>query len=208
MLTHEQIWVAIDALAARQGLSVSSLARLAGLDPTTFNRSKRKSVDGNPRWPSTESIAKILAATQVNVDDFLSFMLSGEDRDKPRMFPFRLLDGDAATDFDRTGQPRVAAWDRIPAPGAEEDASYALGICSDAYLPLYRNGDVIFVSPGAEKRAGDKVLLVNTDGTLTLGILGHETATHLHLKTFSGVDMPPLRKQVVRSLARITWASQ
>ena len=55
MLTHAQIWHAIDSLAERYGLSASGLARKAGLDPTTFNVSKRQSVDGRLRWPSTES---------------------------------------------------------------------------------------------------------------------------------------------------------
>ena len=41
MLTHAQIWSAIDRLAARAGLTASGLARRAGLDPTTFNKSKR-----------------------------------------------------------------------------------------------------------------------------------------------------------------------
>ena len=57
MLTHDQIWNAIDRLAARAGLSPSALAKRAGLDPTTFNKSKRITPDGRERWPSTESVA-------------------------------------------------------------------------------------------------------------------------------------------------------
>ena len=60
-MQHSQIWRAIDALAARRGLSPSGLARAAGLDPTTFNKSKREATDGRPRWPSTESLARALA---------------------------------------------------------------------------------------------------------------------------------------------------
>ena len=53
MLTHAQIWSGIDRLAHRAGLTPSGLARRAGLDPTTFNPSKRFSRDGEkPRWPS------------------------------------------------------------------------------------------------------------------------------------------------------------
>ena len=63
MLTHSQIWGAIDALAARHGLSPSGLAKLAGLDPTTFNKSKRGGANGKLRWPSTESVSKVLRAT-------------------------------------------------------------------------------------------------------------------------------------------------
>ncbi len=63
MLSHDQIWGAIDALAERYRMSPSGLAKRAGLDPTTFNRSKRVGADGRERWPSTESLAKVLAAT-------------------------------------------------------------------------------------------------------------------------------------------------
>ena len=63
MLTHKQIWAAIDALAARYGMSPSGLARKSGLDATTFNPSKRTAEDGKKRWPSTESVSKVLAAT-------------------------------------------------------------------------------------------------------------------------------------------------
>src|SRR5918993_2140417 len=71
MLTHPQIWAAIDRLAERYGLSASGLARKSGLDATSFNRSKRTSPEGRDRWPSTESIAKILRATGATLEDFL-----------------------------------------------------------------------------------------------------------------------------------------
>ena len=63
MLTHAQLWTALDRLAARAGLSPSGLAKAAGLDPTSFNKSKRITPQGRERWPSTESVAKALAAT-------------------------------------------------------------------------------------------------------------------------------------------------
>src|ERR1700755_2472684 len=74
MLTHSQIWNAIDSLAARHGLTASGLARKARLDATTFNKSKRITPDGRARWPSTESIAKALSATSVSVESFVSLI--------------------------------------------------------------------------------------------------------------------------------------
>jgi phage repressor protein C with HTH and peptisase S24 domain len=70
ILTHAWIWGAIDALAERRGLTPSGLARLAGLDPTAFNRSKRFTPEGRPRWPSTESLSKLLEATGTSLDEF------------------------------------------------------------------------------------------------------------------------------------------
>src|ERR1700689_2209827 len=74
MLTHAQVWSAVDRLAARAGLSASGLARRAGLDPTTFNKSKRVTPQGRTRWPSTESIAKALAATSTPFDAFVGLI--------------------------------------------------------------------------------------------------------------------------------------
>jgi phage repressor protein C with HTH and peptisase S24 domain len=74
MLTHNQIWTAIDRLAARAKLTPSGLAKKAGLDPTTFNKSKRITPEGRPRWPSTESVAKALAATSTKVDTFVNLI--------------------------------------------------------------------------------------------------------------------------------------
>jgi phage repressor protein C with HTH and peptisase S24 domain len=71
MLSHDRIWAAIDALAARYGMTASGLARKAGLDATSFNKSKRTSPDGRDRWPSTESVAKVLRATGATLEDFL-----------------------------------------------------------------------------------------------------------------------------------------
>ena len=86
MLTHSQIWRAIDALAARHGMSPSGLARLAGLDPTTFNKSKRGTANGKLRWPSTESLAKVLSATGAGLDEFLA-LVAEKSTIRARMVP-------------------------------------------------------------------------------------------------------------------------
>lgn len=74
MFTHEDIWEAIDRLAATKGHSTSGLAKLAGLDPTSFNKSKRQSAEGKPRWPSTESLAKILTVTNLQITEFITYI--------------------------------------------------------------------------------------------------------------------------------------
>ena len=74
MLTHEKIWMALDRLAQSFGYSPSGLAKQAGLDPTSFNKSKRHSADGKPRWPSTESISKVLAVTGATMSEFISLI--------------------------------------------------------------------------------------------------------------------------------------
>ncbi len=73
-MTHNGLWTAIESFARAHGVSCSALARMSGLDPTTFNKSKRFSPDGKPRWPSTQSIAKILEATGKDMAFFISLL--------------------------------------------------------------------------------------------------------------------------------------
>ena len=80
-MNHYQIWHAIELFAKEHGMSCSGLAKCSGLDPTTFNKSKRWSKEGQPRWPSTNSIAKILASTGASLEDFIKFIPSGPDHD-------------------------------------------------------------------------------------------------------------------------------
>jgi len=70
-MTHKDIWQAIDNFAFQHKMSCSGLARFSGLDPTTFNKSKRWSKYGQPRWPSTGSIAKVLNSTGKTLHDFI-----------------------------------------------------------------------------------------------------------------------------------------
>lgn len=71
IMTHQDIWQAIDKFAVQHNMSCSGLARFSGLDATTFNKSKRWSKYGQPRWPSTGSIAKILNSTGKTLQDFI-----------------------------------------------------------------------------------------------------------------------------------------
>ena len=74
MLEHEQLWNAIDNLAKMHGYSTSGLAKKSGLDATIFNKSKRVSNDGRSRWPTTESIAKVLETTGQSMGQFAVLM--------------------------------------------------------------------------------------------------------------------------------------
>ena len=72
--THAKVWRAIDRTAEAHGLSASGLAKAAARDPTSFNRSKRLSPTRKPRWPSVETIAKVLNGVGDSVEDFVERM--------------------------------------------------------------------------------------------------------------------------------------
>ncbi|MBW7974591.1 helix-turn-helix transcriptional regulator [Bradyrhizobium sp. BR 10289] len=207
ILTHDQIWVALDRLAARAGLSPSGLAKRAGLDPTTFNRSKRVTPDGRERWPSTESIAKALAATDASIDIFAKLVddEAGDGRTVP-LLGFALAGTSAA--FDEAGLPSGKGWSEFALP-AEDRRTFALEISGDALAPVYRDGDVILVAPGAPVRKGDRVVVKARAGEVTVATLKRRTAKALELQPLDTAQAErTMAAGDVAWIARIVWASQ
>jgi phage repressor protein C with HTH and peptisase S24 domain len=207
-LTHSQIWTALDRLAARAKLSPSGLAKRSGLDPTTFNKSKRITPDGRARWPSTESVAKALSATSVSVESFVS--LIGESNGAAQAIPLiGLAEAGASGYFDDAGFPVGKGWDEIAFPGVTDERAYALEISGDSMLPTYRDGDVIIVSPAAPVRRGDRVVIKTGSGEIMIKELKRQTAKQIELKSLSA-DHPErtLTLEDVVWLARVVWASQ
>jgi phage repressor protein C with HTH and peptisase S24 domain len=208
MLTHDQIWTALDRLAERAGLSASGLAKKSGLDPTTFNKSKRVTGDGRERWPSTESLAKALAATNSSIDGFVQ--LIGDSARAMRSVP--LLGFTQAANngaFDDGGLPAGKGWNETGLPAIDDEHAYALEISGDAMKPAYRDGDVIVVSPATPIRRGDRVLVKTTAGELMLRELKRRTARALELQSLNAVHADrTLAAGDVQWIARVVWASQ
>lgn len=209
MLTHAQIWAALDRLAARAGLSPSGLAKKSGLDPTTFNKSKRITPDGRARWPSTESVAKSLAATGVSIEQFVSLITEGAPA-PARAVPMIGL-AQAATEgfFDEAGFPAGEGWDEIAFPAIEDEHAYALEISGNAMEPVYRDGTVILVSPAAPIRRNDRVVVKARDGEVSANELKRKTAKTIELRSVGpdGAERV-LPAEEVLWIARIVWASQ
>ena len=209
-LTHRQVWRAIDLLAEQHDLSVSGLAKAAGLDSTTFNRSKRVSPDGRDRWPSTESIAKILAATNDSIDAFLA-LLGAEPGSAPRRRPLPLIGlAQAGTGgfFDDAGFPVGAGWEQIDFPAVPDEHAYALEISGDSMVPLFRDGDTVIVSPAAPVRRGDRVVVRTREGEVLAKELKRQSARQIELRSMNpSYEDRILPKRDVMWMARIMWAS-
>ena len=214
MLSHQQVWAAIDALAARYSMSASGLARKAGLDSTAFNKSKRLSADGRPRWPSTESLAKIMDATGATLDEL--FGLARATRPpavrEPRPAPVPLLgfaQAGAGGYFDDAGFPAGQGWDMIELPATAGQGSYALQVQGDSMLPLYRDGDILIVEPDAQVRRGDRVVVKTGTGEVMAKVLERRTTKVIELLSVNP-DHPNRVFAVseVEWIARIVWASQ
>jgi phage repressor protein C with HTH and peptisase S24 domain len=210
MLSHEQIWTAIHRLAERHGFSASGLARRAGLDATSFNRSKRIGPDGRKRWPSTESIAKVLAATGASLDDFLHLVDSGQPQIRTMVPLIGLTQAGSGRLFTEEGIPTGGpGWDEIEFPDLGDDRAFALEVQGDSMLPLYRDGDVLIVAPNAGIRKGDRIVARLTNGEVVAKELRRRTARTIELASLNPEHedrMVPLAE--VAWMARVMWVRQ
>jgi len=209
LLTHEQIWAALDRLAARAGLSPSALARRAGLDPTTFNKSKRITAEGRERWPSTESVAKALAATGNSIDNLVQLIGDGGQKAVPSVPFIALAQAADRSLIDDRGQPTGKGWGEVALPALDEDHAFALEISGDALSPAYRDGDVILVSPSTAIRRGDRVVARTTAGEVMIGELKRRTAKTVELQPVTAAQPDrTLAAADVEWVARIVWVRQ
>jgi phage repressor protein C with HTH and peptisase S24 domain len=216
-MKHEDIWRALDTLAAENGLSASGLARRAGLDPTTFNPSKRRMPDGRARWPSTESVAKVLDATGASLEAFTSLVSGARAiassiaaRNSVRRIPligFAQAGGDGF--FDDGGYPVGGGWDEVTLPEVGDPNTYALEINGDSMEPVFRDGDMVVVSPGAPIRRGDRVVVRTQRGEVMAKQLARRSARRIELRSLNP-SHPNYSFDLVEVtwMHRIVWASQ
>jgi len=211
MFTHRQIWQAIDTIAERSHMSTSALAKKAGLDATSFNKSKRISPDGRKRWPTTESLARVLEASSTRLDEFVAILVgAGADSMPVKTIPLiGLAQAGAGGFFDDAGFPAGGSWDEIGFPGVQDENAYALEITGNSMEPVYRNGDIIIVSPNSQPRRGDRVVARTCAGEVLAKVLERQTAKTVDLSSFNP-DHPTisLPLEEVAWIARIVWVSQ
>ncbi len=203
-MNHDRLWAAIDALASRHGLTPSGLARRAGLDATAFNKSKRFTGDGRPRWPSTESIAKILTATGTDLDD-LARLIDDADRVPVQAVPSFLTADGAPPGFrdDQGGENDGAAtW-------GPSGALEAMRVDGASMLPLYRPGDVLIVSGAAPIRPGDRVVVRVDGGPPQARVFLRHDGDTVEVGQFpAGEPRERISSALLTRLVRIVWVSQ
>jgi phage repressor protein C with HTH and peptisase S24 domain len=212
MLSHNAIWDAIDSAARRHGMSPSGLAKVAGLDATALNPSKRMSKDGRGRWPSTESIAKILEATGETFENFIAMggaFIQASSQPGPALPLLGLAQAGAGGFFDPAGFPAGEGWDQVHLPAPNEPGVYALEVTGDSMLPLYRDGDRLVVSVNEQVRRGDRVVVRTKGGEVMAKVLARQTANVIELHSLNPLHPPRLfDMKDVEWIARIIWASQ
>jgi phage repressor protein C with HTH and peptisase S24 domain len=217
-MKHDDIWRALDTLAAENGLSASGLAKRSGLDATTFNPSKRRMPDGRARWPSTESLSKVLDATGASLEDFTALVsgartlanAAGAARSTMRRIPLiGLAQAGGEGYFDDGGYPVGGGWDEVGLPEIADANAYALEISGDSMEPVFRDGDMVIVSPAAPIRRGDRVVVRTTGGEVMAKQLTRRSAKRVELRSLNP-DHPDFSFDLnqVAWVHRIVWASQ
>jgi phage repressor protein C with HTH and peptisase S24 domain len=209
MLTHAQLWTALDRLAARAGLSPSGLAKAAGLDPTTFNKSKRVTPEGRERWPSTESVAKALAATETRLDTFVQLVAETGRAAAQTLPSLGYAQAAAAESFDDAGFPVGKVWSEMAFPSIDDENAYAIEVAGNALEPTYRDGTILVVSPQASIHRGDRIVVKTKDGRMIVRELKRRTSKVIELRS---INREPVERTLslrdVLWLQRIVWASQ
>ena len=215
MLTHEQIWRAVDRLASTFGYSPSGLAKQSGLDSTSFNKSKRHGPDGKPRWPSTESVSRILGATGATMSDFVSLVEDDDHTKRDSTLSIPVIGfAQAGSDgfFDEEGYPKGDSWDEVRFPdynAANDDGCYALEVSGDSMEPLYRKGDIIVISPKSKIRKGDRIVLKTTEGEVMAKELVKQNETKLEVKSLNKFhENREFSFKDIVWMGRIVWVSQ
>ena len=217
-MKHEDVWRALDTLAAENGLSASGLAKRSGLDATTFNPSKRRMPDGRARWPSTESLAKVLDATGASLEAFTALVTGARalsssgnsNRATVRRVPLiGLAQAGGEGYFDDGGYPVGGGWDEVSLPEIADPNAYALEISGDSMEPVFRDGDLVIVSPSAPIRRGDRVVVRTTGGEVMAKQLARRSARRVELKSLNP-EHPDFSFDLneVHWIHRIVWASQ
>lgn len=208
MLTHRQIWSAIDRLAETHNMSTSRLAVKGGLDPTSFNKSKRVTKEGRKRWPSTESVAKVLRVTKMSFEDFAAFAAK-KNAHGPSIPVVGMAQAGNEGFFTDAGYPVGEGLDEVRVPGIKDGNIYALEISGDSMAPALRAGDRVVVAPNEEVRKGDRVVLKTVDGEVMAKDLTKLTKTLVEVSSVNPeFESRSFKRKDIQWIARIIWASQ
>jgi phage repressor protein C with HTH and peptisase S24 domain len=214
-MRHEDIWRAIDTLAAERGLSASGLARRAGLNATTFNQSKRATPDGRARWPSTESVSKVLGAADATLEEFATLVsgaraLPAGARPTTRRLPMIAMSQAALPGFfDEAGYPSGKEWDEAGLPEVSDPHAYVIEVGGDALEPVYRDGDMLVVSPLAPIRRGDRVVLKDKKGRVMVRQLARRSPRAIDARSLNPARSDiRLETEAILWMHRIVWVSQ
>jgi phage repressor protein C with HTH and peptisase S24 domain len=213
-MKQADIWLGIDHLADQVGVSPARLARMAGLDQAVFSAGRRRKPNGDLRWPSMESLAKVLEVAGVSLGDFVNYMHGNPATRSGFKLPTLTLEKAAdETFYDEDGFPTGTGWDLVEFPDVQDPHCFGLLIQSDDFEPVFRQGDLLVCAPGISVRRGDRVVYrlrnsLTDHGGLSIGTLLRQTPYTMDIAPLNGGDVETIQAQHISQLTRIAWARQ
>lgn len=206
-MRYDLIWNAVDKLAKDNGLSPSGLAKKAGLDSTTFNKSKRMRTDGKRRWPSLDSINKILEVCNTSFEDFYQETIDDGVSKPVNSIPF-ISYSKIINNVDSDNKNLATnSWNKIQFPD-NRDNLYAIDIDINNFNPLYRISDILIISKNSDIRRGDRILILKKDGNKQISEFVRRTAKSLEILNINNNEEDSILIEDIKLVNRIVWVSQ
>ena len=85
-------------------------------------------------------------------------------------------------------------------------AVIALAVTGEALSPLYRDGDILIVSPTASPRKGDRIVVCTTSGEILAKELKRRSANTLTMTSLAKDEDQVISAEEIAWIARIMWA--
>ena len=156
------------------------------------------------------SSALILAAMDCSFGDFLIYLGGDAAEGLGQRVPvIGFAEAGDQGFFDDAGYPTGIGWDETVFPKSRDSHAYALEISGDSMQPIYRDGDIVVVSPQANIRRGDRVVLKTKEGEVLAKELKRQSNKQIELLSLNrayGDRIIPIEN--VEWMARIVWVSQ
>lgn len=207
-MKYETVWSAVDNLAKNLGMTPSGLAKKSGLDSTTFNRSKRVRPDGKRRWPSLDSINKVLEYCNISFEEFYNYGDNCDGHSNIQTIPFARLSNNSILAYLEDNAPDTTNWESIAFPIGTNSA-YALEIDTAEYEPTYKKGSTILLLKNSEIRHGDRIAVFFYDGSKVLGEFIHRKPQTIELLSLKNSEAEISAKiDDIAYINRIVWVSQ
>jgi len=153
ILTHSQVWTALDRLAERAGMSPSGLASAQGSTPPPSTKSSASPLTAASGGHRPNRFPSAWPQPIRRIDTFVQLIGDGA-RSLQSVRCSRWRKPAAAAISTRAAFPPARGWDEVALPQASDEHAYALEISGDSMKPAYRDGDIIVVSPGTAIRRG------------------------------------------------------
>src|SRR5690606_4557005 len=121
-------------------------------------------------------------ATGASIGEFMGLIGDDDGTGGPFRIPIvGMAQAGNAGYFDDAGYPVGQGWDEVPFPDIGDPNAYALEVSGESMAPVYRDGNVVIVSPAAQIRRGDRVVVKTVDGEVLLKQLARKTARKVEL---------------------------